>query len=126
MTTPRPKIGRLPAYGKALLDARMAGQPASALGSCVYVHLDCWGLPALPELGKWPLAIKAEDEPAAFDWRLVAGLAVLVVHSDAAPARLQAISTALLAVNPASLHVMNRKAGEYQVVLPYHTMTPHD
>lgn len=126
MNAPRPKTGRLPAYGKALFEARLAGGLRNAAEHAVYLHLDCWGIGPLPALGKWPLAIKAEDVPGMLDWRLVAGLVVVVVHQNAQPERLKALCTAVMEAKPAGLHLMNRSDGTYQVLQPFYSTTRHD
>ncbi len=116
MTPKTPRTGRLPAYGRDLLAARSENRIKDGQSHTVYLSLDGWLMKPQPELGKWVLALQADQNPADFDWRLVAGLVVVVLHKNVASARLAAVSNALMAAQPASLLLLDLINIECQTV----------
>lgn len=100
----------LPAFGRRLLEMRLAGVvPARhmGLGCSVVISMDSW------KWGKAPLwyrlVITTEQDPAELDLSMVAGLNVVLVWSPALsmPARCDAAIKRLLAVEVATLRVIN-------------------
>lgn len=105
---------RLPPFGKALADAFLRGlQPK---GRQVSVWLDGWP-PEHPAFGP-AVACPEGDEPERFDWRILAGLDVLVkVPAPCDSARLRRLLAELVAVKPRRLIVLRPTAPHAEFIV---------
>jgi hypothetical protein len=105
---------RLPPFGKPLADAVLRGlQPK---GRQAMVYLDCWP-PQNPPFGP-ALACPGDAEPAAYDWRILAGLDVLLkVPTPCNGERLRRLLAELIACKPRRLIVLRNHAPHVQFIV---------
>lgn len=103
---------RLPAYGRALLDALKSGrEPLHGIAAWIDVRPPERGLCA-------PLAVFADTDPAALDWSLCAGRSVIVPHADRVePERLTATVCAIRAARPLRLLLLTDRAPGFAFVV---------
>lgn len=105
---------RLPPFGKVLADACLRGlQPK---GRQAMVYLDSWP-PENPAFG--PAVVCAwDDEPEEFDWRILAGLDVLVqVPTPCDDDRLRRLLAELIPCKPRRLIVLRSTAPHAQFIV---------
>lgn len=97
---------RLPPYARALADARRRGLVPVCQGLGHLAIVLSWDEPGPASL----LRVVIPDDPAGFDLRFVAGLAVVVVHTDREADRVAAVVDALLAAGAARVEAINRES----------------
>lgn len=102
-----PARAQAPPFGKPLADAVLRGlQPK---GRQAMVYLDCWP-PESPPFGP-ALACPWDADPTAYDWRILAGLDVLVkVPPPCDGDRLRRLLAELIACKPRRLIVLRNHA----------------
>ena len=105
---------KLPPFGKVLADAVLRGlQPK---GRQAMVYLDCWP-PESPPFGP-ALACPWDAEPAAYDWRILAGLDVLVKAPTPCDGdRLRRLLAELIACKPRRLIVVRSVAPHVEFIV---------
>lgn len=105
---------RLPPFGKVLADAFLRNlQPK---GRQAMVYLDCWP-PESPPFGP-AVACPWDNEPEHFDWRILAGLDILVkVPTPCDGDRLRRLLAELIPCRPRRLIVLRGVAPHVQFVL---------
>ena len=105
---------RLPPFGKALADAFLRGlQPK---GRQAMIYLDCWP----PEKTAFGPAVTCpfDDEPERFDWRIMAGLDVLLkAPTPCNGDRLRRLLAELIACKPRRLIVLRSTAPHVEFVV---------
>lgn len=105
---------RLPPFGKLLADAFLRGlQPK---GRQAVVYLDGW--PPQPAAIGPAVVCPWDDEPESFDWRILAGLDVLVkVSSPCNGERLRRLLAELIACKPRRLIVLRSVAPHVEFIV---------
>lgn len=105
---------KLPPFGKPLADAVLRGlQPK---GRQAMVYFDCWP-PESPPFGP-ALACPWDADPSAYDWRILAGLDVLVkVPPPCDGDRLRRLLAELIACKPRRLIVLRNHAPHVQFIV---------
>ncbi len=105
---------KLPPFGKPLADAVLRGlQPK---GRQAMVYLDAWP-PKNPPFGP-ALACPWDSDPTAYDWRILAGLDVLVrVSAPCDGDRLRRLLAELVACKPRRLIVLRSTAPHAEFIV---------
>lgn len=103
---------RLPAYGRAMLDALNAGR-APTHGVAVWIDR-----PAPPASVCAPLAVFSDTDPGALDWSMCRGQSVIVPHADEVErGRLLATVRAIRAARPLRLLLLKEDAPGFEFVV---------
>ena len=105
---------KLPPFGKVLADAVLRGlQPK---GRQAMVYLDCWP-PEKPAFGP-AVVCPYGDNPERFDWRILAGLDVLLkVPTPCNGERLRRLLAELIACKPRRLIVVRSVAPHVEFIV---------